>query len=207
MKVTKLNPIAKNRIQVVFEDDFSFVLYKGEVRSFKIVEGEELSDSSYREIIEKVLPKRATLRAMNLLKVRPYTVSGLTQKLHEGGYPDSAVSAAIEYVSSYHYLDDLQYAIDYINTYKDRKSCQRIMQDLKLKGISKADIENALAEEWDDEAANLEEEQIRSFLKKKGFDSETSTYEEKAKILSSLYRKGFSVEMCRKIMGDFGEFT
>lgn len=200
MQVLKIQERTKNRVDILLDNDFSFVLYKGEVRLYKITEGKELSEASFREIMENVLPKRAKLRAMNLLKVRPYTVKGLTDKLSEGGYPDSVIKNAIDYVSSYHYLDDYQYALDYINTFKDRKSRQRMIQDLIQKGVSKNDIENALNEEWDDEAENLEEEQIRKFLIKKKYDAEAFSYEDKMKLLSALARKGYGVEVCKKVM-------
>lgn len=200
MQVLKIQERTKNRVDILLDNDFSFVLYKGEVRLYKITEGKELSEASFREIMENVLPKRAKLRAMNLLKVRPYTVKGLTDKLSEGGYPDSVIKNAIDYVSSYHYLDDYQYALDYINTFKDRKSRQRMIQDLIQKGVSKNDIENALNEEWDDEAENLEEEQIRKFLIKKKYDAEAFSYEDKMKLLSALVRKGYGVEVCKKVM-------
>lgn len=200
MQVLKIQERTKNRVDILLDNDFSFVLYKGEVRLYKITEGKELSEASFREIMENVLPKRAKLRAMNLLKVRPYTVKGLTDKLSEGGYPDSVIKNAIDYVSSYHYLDDYQYALDYINTFKDRKSRQRMIQDLIQKGVSKNDIENALNEEWDDEAENLEEEQIRKFLIKKKYDAEAFSYEDKMKLLSALLRKGYGVEVCKKVM-------
>ncbi len=200
MQVLKIQERTKNRVDILLDNDFSFVLYKGEVRLYKITEGKEISEASFREIMENVLPKRAKLRAMNLLKVRPYTVKGLTDKLSEGGYPDSVIKNAIDYVSSYHYLDDYQYALDYINTFKDRKSRQRMIQDLIQKGVSKNDIENALNEEWDDEAENLEEEQIRKFLIKKKYDAEAFSYEDKMKLLSALVRKGYGVEVCKKVM-------
>ena len=200
MQVLKIQERTKNRVDILLDNDFSFVLYKGEVRLYKIIEGKEISEASFREIMENILPKRAKLRAMNLLKVRPYTVKGLTDKLSEGGYPDSVIKNAIDYVSSYHYLDDYQYALDYINTFKDRKSRQRMIQDLIQKGVSKNDIENALNEEWDDEAENLEEEQIRKFLIKKKYDAEAFSYEDKMKLLSALVRKGYGVEVCKKVM-------
>ena len=77
MKVTRLEELSRSRSRVYIEQEFAFVLYKGELRSYHICEGEELEQSDYEEIINKVLPKRAKLRAMNLLKNREYTVKQL----------------------------------------------------------------------------------------------------------------------------------
>ncbi len=205
MLIKKIQELNKSRVRVILEDDFSFVLYKGEVRSYKVVEGEDLPDEVFEVLMTTVLPKRAKLRAMNLLKSRPYTVKGLTDKLKDGGYPESVINIAIDYVSSYNYLNDKQYALDYIYTYKNSKNKARIFLDLTNKGISKDIISSAYEEEVGDDTKLLEEEQIKSFLRKKGYSSDKVPYsqigyEEKMKLLASLYRKGFSTDLSKKIL-------
>ena len=49
------------------DDEFAFVLYKGELRLYHVAVGEEISQKDYDDILNQVLPKRAKLRAMNLL--------------------------------------------------------------------------------------------------------------------------------------------
>lgn len=209
MLVKKIEELTKNRVKVICECDFSFVLYKGEVRLYGIKENSEIEETSFRTIMEEVLPKRAKLRAMNLLKVRPYTVKGLTDKLQDNGYPQKIIAIAIEYVSSYHYLDDKQYASDYINTYKDRKNKLKLTTDLLNKGVSKEIISEVLCEEFDDDFEDYEVEQIKSFIRKKGYDfSDISNipYETRNKLLAALYRKGYSVSLSKKILSLSDEF-
>ena len=199
MQVTKIQEITKNRVKVTVDNEFSFVLYKGELRLYKIKEECELIKESYDEIFNIVLPKRAKLRAMNLLKIRPYTVKGLTDKLLEGGYPDEIVKVAIEYVSSYHYLDDLNYAKEYIYTYKDRKNLKTIKFDLIKKGVPKDLIEEALNDELPD-SRDYEQKQIIEFINKKKKSYDEFNYENKMKVLASLYRKGYNVELSKKLL-------
>lgn len=206
MLVKKIQEINKNRVKILLEDDFSFVLYKGEVRLYRIKEGEPLDEKAYEEIMSVILPKRAKLRAMNLLKVRPYTVKGLRDKLSDGGYPELIVNVAIAYVSSYHYLDDYQYACDFINTYKDRKNKKKLIFDLTQKGVSKDIINEAIENEWSIDGDDLEEEQIIKFINKSGVDINSVTYEEKMKLLGKLARKGFSSSKIKKIIGDLESF-
>ena len=99
--------------------ELAFVLYKGELRLFHVKVGEELTEKAYRQIIDELLPKRAKSRAMNLLKDRDYTVSQLREKLVQGFYPEEAIEEAITYVESFHYLDDLRYAGNYIAFHAD----------------------------------------------------------------------------------------
>ena len=79
--VTDIKEYLKNKYKIYLNDEFAFVLYKGELRSYKIKIGNELNTKDYEEIINNVLPKRAKLRCMNLLKSRDYTEAQLRKKL------------------------------------------------------------------------------------------------------------------------------
>ena len=124
MQVTKLLPLDKKRSRVWLDEEFAFVLYKGELRRFNIREGGELNEKDYIEIVHTLLPKRAKLRAMNLLKSHTYSVKQLEDKLREGFYPEEIISEAIQYVSSYGYLDDLRLCEEYIRVHlAERAGC------------------------------------------------------------------------------------
>ena len=93
--------------------------------------------------MQEVLPKRAKLRAMNLLQGREYTTAQLRTKLQQGFYPAEIIELAIAYVTGFHYIDDLRYAVDYITYHEDSRSRRRIEQDLQGKGIPAATMEEA----------------------------------------------------------------
>ena len=195
MTVTKIEEVTKAKCRIEIDQEFAFVLYKGELRMYHIREGEELDSAIYEEIVEKLLPKRATMRAMNLLKSRPYTEYQLRQKLSMGGYPQEALEEAISYVKSYHYIDDRQYAMDYIDYHQESKTKQKLLQSLMSKGLTKELILECFDEIVGDRKKELEEEQILKILRKKNYDPEQWTFEEKQRLMASLYRKGFSSEL------------
>ena len=195
MTVTKIEEVTKAKCRIEIDQEFAFVLYKGELRMYHIREGEGLDPAVYEEITGKLLPKRATMRAMNLLKSRPYTEYQLRQKLSQGGYPQEAMEEAISYVKSYHYIDDRQYAMDYIEYHQEGKTKQKLLQTLMGKGLSKELILECFYEIVGDRKKELEEEQILKILRKKNYDPEQWTYEEKQRLMASLYRKGFSPEL------------
>lgn len=197
MTVTGITEISKTRIRVEVDGEAAFVLYRGELRRYPLKAGEEISEQAYREITETLLPRRARLRAMNLLKSRAYTEKQLSDKLREGGYPPEAVRQAIAYVSSYGYLDDAKYAADYIGCNKESKSRRKIFNALSEKGILKETIEEAWAQNAGEEEKDLEREQIFSWMKKKNFDPSAASYAEKQKFSAFLYRKGFQIDAIR----------
>ena len=86
MTVTGIEEINNKKIRVFIDNEFAFVLYKGELRLYGIREGEEIGEEEYLEITGKILPKRAKLRSMNLLKSRAYTEKQLRDKLVQGEY-------------------------------------------------------------------------------------------------------------------------
>lgn len=197
MTVTKITEISKSKLKITIDGEFAFVLYKGELHHYRLQEGEEISDEVYSEIMEEILPKRAKLRAMNLLKARAYTEKQLTDKLREGGYPESIIEDAISYVISYGYLNDRFYAADYIEYNKETRSRTQIFNALIQKGIPKEIVEEVWEENVQEEGIDLEQKQILSWMKKKNFDPEKASYEEKQKFSAFLYRKGFQIDAIR----------
>ena len=199
MTVTKLTEISKSRVQITIDNEFAFVLYKGELRIYHLKEGEEIGEEAYREIMQQLLPKRAKLRAMNLLKSRAYTRKQLYDKLQSSGYPREVIEEALSYVSSFGYINDRQYACDFIEYNKERKSRTSICNTLMQKGIHKSVIEDA----WEEMTAgdsNLERDQIITWVRKKNFNPNSATYEEKQKFCAFLYRKGFQIDTIRSVL-------
>lgn len=200
MKVTRVEEMTRSRSKVFIEQEFAFVLYKGELRLYHICEGADISQADYEEIMNRVLPKRAKLRAMNLLKSREYTTKQLYDKLKEGSYPEHVIKEALDYVAAYHYTDDLRYAEDYITGHEATRSRRRIEQDLKNRGIDRSTLEKAW-QQWEQKGGIQDEEaMIRQLLKKRQYDPETADVKEQRKIYGFLLRKGFSTEVVRRML-------
>lgn len=203
MIVTEILAITKSRYKVVLEGNIQFVLYKGELNRYHIKQGEEVSDEAYQSIFHEILPKRAKLRCMNLLKSRDYTRKQLEDKLKQGGYPPDIVSEALSYVESYGYIDDERYARNFIEYNISSKSRTRIGNDLMKKGIGKELIRKAFDELEDIGVEIDEEDMIHKLLLKKNYNTQTATSDERRKMFAFLYRKGFhSDTICRALLLD-----
>ncbi len=202
MRVTQIAELSKTRSKIYIEQEFAFVLYKGELRLYHIREDEEIAEKDYRTIMEEVLPKRAKLRAMNLLKSRDYTTVQLRTKLEQGGYPAAVVEEALAYVAAFRYIDDLRYAVSFIAYNEGSKSRRRIGQDLQAKGISRDFIEKAW-QTWEEEGGSQNElAMIQKLLEKRHYDADHADYKERQRTCAFLMRKGFSGDMIRKAMND-----
>ena len=190
------------KFKIYIDNEFAFVIYRGELRTYHICENEEISKEVYDSIMNELLPKRAKLRCMNLLKSRDYTEYQLRTKLKQGLYPESVIDEALDYIKSYGYVDDLRYAKAYIHYAGGTKSIRKIETELKSKGISKEIIDKAYQEcEESDELVN-EEVLIAKYLEKKHYDRDNATMEERRKIIGFLYRKGFPLDKIYKVVGE-----
>lgn len=197
MTVTSIVPLDKRRSKVFLEEDFAFVLYKGELKRYHIKEGGELTEQAYREIMTLIICKRARERAVNILKNSDKTEMELRRKLREGFYPEEAIDSAIKMLMDYRYVDDESYAARYVETQGNKKSRRQLSFDLERKGIGRDTISQLLEENPVDEEA-----QIRAFLRKKHYEPGRTEQKEVAKMVASLGRKGFSFESIRKAMSE-----
>lgn len=200
MMITEVAAVTKSRYRVVLDGNITFVLYKGELRRFHIVQGEELGEDARQSIFHEVLPKRAKLRCMNLLKAKDYTRKQLEDKLKQGGYPPEIIEEALVYVESYGYINDENYTRSFIEYNMRAKSRKRIENDLLQKGIGRELIRKTFDELKEDGLEIDEAAMIRRLLLKKNFRLQESTYAERQKMCAFLYRKGFHTDAISKAL-------
>ena len=196
MQIQEISPLKSKKYRILLEDGFSFVLYKGEKDRYSLEEGMELSEELWLEIRNGILAKRAKKRAMHLLEKMDRTEKQLRDKLTENGYPNDLVDEAVEYVKSYHYIDDRRYAENYIRYRQESKSRILLKNELLRKGISSQIIDEAMEAEYHMDPRTL----IDQWLKKKGYSSSEQDSEKERKIGQFLLRKGFSWEDIRSCM-------
>ncbi len=201
------------------EDGSSFVLYTGEIRRLQISEGVDLSEDVLKEIYQEILSKRAKKRCMFLLKSMDRTIAQLRDTLKRDGYPDEITDEAMEYLASYHYIDDRRYAENYIRLQAGKKSMMQIRADLMRKGISR-DLAAMLLDEYSDslkegsgdfcgseafDDSDSEEQgpdldAIRYLMKKRRFDPDTADEAESRRFIAYLMRRGFSLSDIRRAL-------
>ena len=146
-----------------------------------------ISEADYEKLITEVVGKRAKKRALHLLEQMDRSERKLREKLTQGGYPDCCVDAAIDYVKSFHYLDDYRFASTYVRYHQDSLSRRQLEQKLMTKGIGRDDINCAI----DSEYTADEEKHIAKLLEKKHYDPDNCDEKEFRRIYQFLMRRGF----------------
>ena len=177
----------KKKVKISLDNGESFFLYKGEAAKLSLFENKILTEAEYQQIITDILGKRAIKRAMHLLERQQRTEKQLREKLQQNAYPLECIEQALNYVKSYGYVNDYQYAATYIRYHQEKESRQKLIQKLTTRGISKEIIEQALEEEFEAD----ERKQILEFLRKRKFDIEAADEATRRKTIQFLMRKGF----------------
>lgn len=186
--VCEIKKLAGGRYQVLLDDESSFPLYAKELAVYGIEENAEVSDQLYETIMQEVLSKRAKLKAMHLLETMDRTEQQLRTKLAALSYPEQIVEEAVAYVKKFRYVDDLRYAVNYIESRSTHKSMRQIEQELYGKGISG----EILAEAREQAEKPDEESQIRAWIDRKHFDPGSADRKETERMYRFLLRKGYS---------------
>ena len=197
MTVTKIEPLSKTRYKVYLDGQFAFTLYKGELSRYHIAEESVIEDDIY-DSLRLIVIKRAKLRAMHLLSDMGRTESQLRTKLKQGGYEQDAVEAAIRYVKSFGYINDMEYARSFIDSRKDRKSKKELYAALLQKGVPAEIVEQVFEEA--DYGEKDSRQAIEALMRKKSYNPETADVKEKQKMMGYLMRKGFSYQDVRNVL-------
>lgn len=142
--------------------------------------------------------KKAVKKAMDLLLHKDRTEQELAERLGKAGYSQGTCRTALQYVSSYGYLDDERYARTYLEYHKDKRSKKEIRFKLEQKGIPR-DVLALVLEEYD---GAQEEAAVYNQLQKKlkGRSVDELDFEEKRKVMAYLARKGYPVGVIQKVM-------
>ena len=200
MQVTCVEHLEKGKRKIHLDSGMNFILYRGELRTLGLREGDVLTEEMYRYIMTDIIGKRVKKRALHLLEKMDRTEKQLREKLSLGGYPQECIEEAIIYVYKFHYIDDLRYAKNYVRYSKERLSRQQLKQKLMTKGVKREDIELALEEEYSgDEGA-----QIRKLLQKRHYAGEGRETAEFRKIYQYILRRGFKSNDILKEMNQYG---
>ena len=200
--VRQIQEYDKKRYKIILEDRTALLLYKKEVKEYKICEGQVIPQDMYYLLMKEVLPQRAKKRSLYLLQKQPYTENKLREKLQNVFYPEDVIEEAVSYVKEFGYINDLQYAEQYILFHIEKEPRRRIEYKLLQKGVDQELIRKAFQSEVVQEH-NWEEVEVYkaiALLKKRGYNEELSDLKEKKKQYEYLLRKGFSSSVIKKAM-------
>lgn len=194
MIVTDIVRTDKKKSLIYIDYEKAFSLYNSEIKRLGIETDKELDSTSYKEIMNDILPKRCRERAVYILKDSDKSEFILRDKLSKGGYPAIIIDKVIADFKEYKYIDDERYATNYVKYNILSKSKSRIINELYAKGISKTLISKAFDEYEDENINEVQYELVKKEFLKKRYDFLEDDKNLLNKIIASLMRKGFKYD-------------
>ncbi|MBO5082728.1 MAG: regulatory protein RecX [Lachnospiraceae bacterium] len=140
---------------------------------------------------------------MKLLQSKDYTETEIRSKLRGDGYPENVIKIAVEYLYSFHYLDDARYAEAYYRSRCVRKSKKQIIMELQQKGVNKELIIDTLESVCSDSPEEDELQCISKLLAKRKYNDNEADITEREKVKAYLFRKGFQIDNINSCMRNF----
>jgi regulatory protein len=170
-------------------------LYPGEVKKCRLTDGMILSEEDLQNLRLTYAIPRAKKRALGILVKGDRTSHQLREKLEKSLHDSQSIEAALKFVTDAGYVDDMQYARDYLHSKKHRKSYRMIRMDLMGKGISSETLDLLFEEEGDQSREDVEEAVIKYARKFPEIDRAAF-----GKICAHFYRKGYNPELIQAIV-------
>lgn len=196
--VVSVEQLSKGKRRLHLANGETWVLYAGELRTFDIAEGTELTRTQYEQIRHEIIGKRAKKRAMYLLEKMDRTEQELRKKLLECEYPADLAEDAIDYVKRFHYVDDARYADCYVRLRGAGKSSAKLLAELQQKGVDR-ELANRVLAEYEEERD--EPRMIQELMQKRHYDPQNASLQEQRRMYGYLARRGFRSTDIYKAIG------
>ncbi|HBI02549.1 MAG TPA: RecX family transcriptional regulator [Paenibacillaceae bacterium] len=205
-EITRLERQKKNqhRINVFLNDEYGFAVHEDIIVKYRLKKGKMISEQDLEELLLADEVKRAEYYGIRYLGIRPRTEMELIKHLHEKGFVDETIHQVCETFREKKYLDDHQFAHQWVMERMHLKPRGRnlLRFELNRKGVDSNIIDDAL-----DEISFIEELEAakKILLKKYPRPLFSNGMEMRNKIGPFLQRKGFSYEVISSVLEQLKE--
>lgn len=178
----------KERVNVYLDGQFAFGLALVHALWLKV--GQTLSDDEIAELRAADALEQTRLRALDLIAYRPRSVREVQRRLKRAGADDADIAAVVERLKEVGLLDDDAFSRAWVDSRMrvSPRSKRMIAWELRRKGVSSADIQAALEEVDEEDAA------YRAAMQRLPKLRGLAPLERKRKLYDYLARKGFDYE-------------
>lgn len=197
MKVTKIKQQIKriNRFSIFIDYKYALSLSESELLDFHMKVGQDLKPEDLAKLNYQGEFSAVRNACFRLLSYRARSVSEIRDYLIRKNYPEEIITQVIDDLVSKAYLDDEQFAKQWIENRLAIKhaSIRQIKNELRQKKIDSSLISKLIDEQAIDETAL-----IREVIEKKRGQSK---YKDELKLMQYLSRKGFSYDKILVALG------
>ncbi len=197
-QITEMVPVGKSKYRIFLDGKAAFVLYKRECNAFRIEEGIVLTSEQYSDIMT-LLKKRALKYVVYILEASDHTEGQIREKLRSAGYPEEVADYVVEKLCEYRYINDKNYAENFLGRNCNVMSLREIETKLRDKKVP-GEIIKEVIDTYKSENNDADSEAFLYHFNKRKIDPASLDIKEKQKIAAYFLRKGFSYDLIRKYL-------
>lgn len=185
----------KSRYSVFIDGQFAFGLSATDIAYFKIKEGTEIYEETYRYITDTLVYIKAQDTALKFLSYKMRTEKEIVKKLYEKEFSEEIIAKVMAFLHKYGYVNDRKYCEAYIkeSVRLKAKGRQLIKYELRERGISDSIISEAFENTEIDEVSSAVK-----LLRKKVRDFSDMDFKTKQKYFAMLQRKGYGYDVIKE---------
>ena len=168
-----------------------------------VVEETPPSSSTSRSAKQRMSPS-ATTFALARLARRAHSQAELIAKMERAGYSSQEITAVLDKLKAWRYMDDRAFATGFASSAVERKHWgpARVTKALREKGLADQDIEEAVSKAYPEGEEGPLAEALARFRRSAGFEADVGNAErEKARAYRHLLARGFSPGAVMEILG------
>lgn len=151
----------KSRFNIYIDHTYAASVHEDVLVRLQLTKGQYIEADDWREVLRQEETERAKQAAIKYVSYKPRTAFEVERYLNEKGHASSHVTAVLQYLQKYNYVDDEAFARSWVEERRRLKGKGRyaLEQELRQKGIPEhfiaqalatidSDSEEALAREW-----------------------------------------------------------
>lgn len=191
----------KERVNVYINNKYSFSCSKEIVVSHKLKVGLEIDKNQMIKIIDDSNEKHAFQISLYYLSFKPRTKQEVIDYLVKKEFEEKTIDKTLEKLISYRFIDDKQYAINFISSKirQKNKSSTIVKNDLIKKGISVDMVDDAISIFSYDIDLDIAKKISEKYFNR---NHNLPFNQVKDKLCNMLFRKGFSWEIINNCISD-----
>jgi regulatory protein len=201
------HPKTASRYLIFVDGQYAFTVHEDVLIKHRLLRGEQVEPERLRLVMEDEEQQKAWSGALKQVGRRPRSEKEIRQYLKRKGYLPPLIDRIVQRLKDQRYLDDADFAAQWTEQriYSQKKGRRLIKQELQLKGVAPATIQQTLNQ------VPVDEEQRLAFelASKKWKVTSGDVMDKKRKTAAFLMRRGYSAQIVgnviRKVTETFRE--
>lgn len=187
------HPKSASRYLIFIDGLYAFTVYEDVLIKHRLLKGERVEPDKLRLVLEDEEQQKAWSEALKQVGRRPRSEKEIRQYMKRKGYLPPLIDRIVHRLKEQKYLDDADFAAQWTEQriYSQKKGRRLIKQELQLKGVAPATIQQTLNQ------VPVDEEQRLAFelAVKKWKLTSGGVLDKKRKTAAFLLRRGYSAQI------------